>query len=218
MASNNVVNGNVLAKAAVSPAPALDVLASNDVTPTEVVTPTKDEKGAQSAKEGTARVFVPAVSAEDAVNQAVSLHRGKTEYQRAKDELSRLLSNPFEVCKSLSRFWGKEGSEIYALLKGVGCTSKKDVLPMLFGRFFFDGKIHRKANKRDKANHPERVVKGLDFDGDSCEFVPVENSVFAYLAALRAIVKDSETLRKIAEDKASRMNKAKAKTKKTKKA
>lgn len=215
-----MTNSNVEVKAsvAVTPAPTPKISLSKEVSPAEVSTPAKEEKGAQSAKEDAAKAFAPAVSAEDAVNQAISLHRGNTEYQRAKDEISRLLSNPFEVCKSLSRFWGKEGSEVYALLRGVGCTSKKDVLPMLFGRFFFNGRIHRKANKRDKLNHPDKVVKGVDFDGDSCEYVPVDNSVFAYLAALRSIVKDTETLRKIAEDKAARMKNSKSKTKKSKKA
>lgn len=162
-----------------------------------------------------------ATPSEDTHTTAESETKPKTRLAQAQDEWADIYSHPILVLKLWQDEWKKgetsNAKTLLGYLKEVGVKTTKDIVPnLVFGRFYMDGQICRKARKGDAERHPERMVQGFDRNGEPCMYIQVPRNPKAYLSALNAICKDAEILAAVKAENAARKA-AKAATEKAKK-
>lgn len=126
----------------------------------------------------------------------------RTRYARGRDELDDLYATPALVIKLWQVEWRK-GTEskcqgLLSYLAELGIKSWRDITPKaVFGRFYMDGQICRKARKGDAERHPERIVQGIGRDGEPVTYISVPRNLNAYFRALTELCKDEEIKREI---------------------
>lgn len=141
-----------------------------------------------------------------------------TRYAQARSEWEAVLATPALVLKLWAAQWLKaqntgvcDTPHLVEMLKAAGVESRKDIEPsILFGRFYFDGAIHRIANKRD-VERGKNLVDGFNREGEPCKYVRLENKPNAFLSALNQMLKDADYKKNLAARKAAKAAKRKQK-------